>query len=327
VARILVTGGAGFIGSHLVDRLMERGEEVIVVDDLSSGSLGNLSRWAGRPEFKFLRADLSEGVPDVGSVDTIYHLAADPEVRTGSADPGRHYRRNVLATFNVLEYARRSGARVLAFASTSTVYGEPSAIPTPEDYGPLMPISVYGATKLAAEAMISAYAYSYGFRAVIFRLANIVGSRSGHGVIYDFIGKLMSNPGELEVLGDGTQSKSYLHVDDCVDAMLIGADGSRDRVSIYNVGSEDRISVLDIARIVIEEMGLRDVKVRPVGGPEGRGWIGDVKVMQLDVSRIEGLGWRPRLGSEGAVRRATRELLGERGASGRLGNHQRPRSS
>jgi len=137
----------------------------------------------------------------VGSVDAIYHLAADPEVRTGSADPGRHYRRNVLATFNVLEYARRSGARALAFASTSTVYGEPSVIPTPEDYGPLMPISVYGATKLAAEAMISAYAYSYGFRAVIFRLANVVGSRSGHGVIYDFIGKLGSNPGSWRSWG------------------------------------------------------------------------------------------------------------------------------
>jgi len=152
MARVLVTGGAGFIGSHLVDRLMEKGEEVIVVDDLSSGSLGNLSRCAGRPGFEFLRADLSDGVPDMESVDAIYHLAADPEVRAGSADPGRHYGRNVLATFNVLEYARRSGTEVLAFASTSAVYGEPSVIPTPEDYGPLMPISVYGTTKLAAEA-------------------------------------------------------------------------------------------------------------------------------------------------------------------------------
>jgi len=254
----------------------------------------------------------------VGSVGAIYHLAADPEVRAGSVDLGRHYRRNTLTTFNVLEYARRSGAKAFAFASATTVYGEASVIPTPEDYGPLTPISVYGGTKLADEAMISAYAQSYGFRGVIFRLANIVGSRSGHGVIHDFVVKLRSNPGELEVLGDGTQSKSYLHVGDCVDAMLVGVDGSRERVSIYNVGSEDRISVLDIAKIVAEEMGLKDAKIRLAGGPEGRGWIGDVKVMQLDVSRIEGLGWRPRLGSEGAVRRATRELLGEIKADGPL---------
>jgi Nucleoside-diphosphate-sugar epimerases len=300
-----------------VNRMMERGEEVIVVDDYPRARWGTCPGGRVAPEFKFLRADLSDGAPDMGSVDAIYHLAADPEVRTGSVDPGRHYRRNVLATFNVLEYARRSGARVLAFASTSTVYGEPSVIPTPEDYGPLMPISVYGATKLAAEAMISAYAQSYGFRAVIFRLANVVGSRSGHGVIHDFIVKLGSNPGELEILGDGTQSKSYLHVDDCVDAMLIGVDGSRERVSIYNVGSEDRISVLDIAKIVAEEMGLKDAKIKLAGGPEGRGWVGDAKVVQLDVSRIEGLGWKPRTRSEGAVRRATRELLDETRPKGR----------
>jgi len=297
--------------------LMERGNEVVVLDDLSSGLMENLSNWVGRPGFEFLRADLSEGVPDIGSVDAIYHLAADPDVRASSLDPVKHYKLNVLATFNLLEYARRSGIRVLAFASSSAVYGEASVIPTPEDYGPLTPISVYGGTKLADEAMISAYAQSYGFRAVIFRLANIVGSRSGHGVIHDFVVKLRSNPGELEVLGDGTQSKSYLHVDDCVDAMLIGVDGSRERVSIYNVGSEDRISVLDIAKIVAEEMGLKDAKIKLAGGPEGRGWVGDAKVVQLDVSRIEGLGWKPRTRSEGAVRRATRELLDETRPKGR----------
>ncbi|MDP7982739.1 MAG: NAD-dependent epimerase/dehydratase family protein [Conexivisphaerales archaeon] len=309
--KILVTGGAGFIGSHLVDALMERGHRVVVVDDLSSGSMENLGRWRGHPNFKFVRADLSEGVPDVGRVDAIYHLAADPEVRTSSIEPGRHYRRNVLATFNLLEFARKSGVDALAFASTSTVYGEPGLIPTPEDYGPLIPISIYGATKLAAEAMVSAYAQSYGFRAVIFRLANIVGPRSRHGVIYDFVGKLRANPRELEVLGDGTQSKSYLYVEDCVDAMLLGIEKSSERVSIYNVGSEDRISVIRIAEVVSEEMELGDVSIRIVGGPDGRGWTGDVKVMQLEISRIKGLGWRPRMGSEGAVRRTVRELLGE----------------
>ncbi|MGC8614160.1 MAG: NAD-dependent epimerase/dehydratase family protein, partial [Conexivisphaera sp.] len=241
-------------------------------DDLSSGSMENLGRWRGHPNLTFVRADLSEGVPEVGRVDAIYHLAADPEVRTSSIEPGRHYRRNVLATFNLLEFARKSSVDALAFASTSTVYGEPGLIPTPEDYGPLIPISIYGATKLAAEAMVSAYAQSYDFRAVIFRLANIVGPRSRHGVIYDFVGKLRANPRELEVLGDGTQSKSYLYVEDCVDAMLLGIEKSSERVSIYNVGSEDRISVIRIAEVVSEEMGLRDVKVRIVGGPGGRGW-------------------------------------------------------
>ncbi|MDP7983000.1 MAG: NAD-dependent epimerase/dehydratase family protein [Conexivisphaerales archaeon] len=311
MVRALVTGGAGFIGSHLVDRLMEAGHEVIVIDDLSSGSLDYLRTWNTSPRLRFIEADISDDVPDVGHVDVIYHLAADPEVRTSSMEPSRHYRRNVLATFNVLEFARRTGVGAFVFTSTSTVYGEPRTIPTSEDYGPLIPISIYGATKLASEAMISAYANSYGFRAVILRLANIVGSRSRHGVIHDFIRKLRANPDALEVLGDGTQSKSYLHVEDLVDAVLIAVERSRERVSVFNVGSEDRISVLEIARIVSEEMGLNHVDMKLTGGPEGRGWTGDVKVMQLDISRMESLGWRPKGNSEYAVRRAARELVKE----------------
>jgi len=305
--KALVTGGAGFIGSHLVDYLIDDGGEVCVIDDLSAGSLGNLKRWEGDSRFSFVQGDLLSPGEVLGALDgcdAVYHLAANPEVRASRASPEDHFRQNVEATYSLLEAVRRvGGVELFVFASSSTVYGEADVVPTPEDYGPLKPISHYGASKLAAEALVSAYASMYGFRAVIFRLANIVGPRSDHGVIYDFVNKLRVDPGKLEVLGDGSQSKSYLHVDDCVRGMVLGAEKASERVEVFNLGSDDRVSVMEIARIVIGEMGVDGCEVLLTGGVDGgRGWAGDVKVMQLDSSRLRSLGWAPRMSGVEAVR-------------------------
>lgn len=315
-SRTLVTGGAGFIGSHLVDALMERGLEVTVLDNLSGGRLSNISSWLKNPRLRFIIGDMLN--PDdvrraLEGCDIVFHLAANPDVKVGAINTKIDYEQNILATRNLLEVMRESEeCKRIIFTSTSTVYGEAKVMPTPEDYGPLKPISLYGASKLACEALISGYSYLFGFKGVICRLANIVGSRSGHGVIYDFIMKLRSNPRRLEVLGDGTQRKSYLHVKDCIEAILLAAERAVEQVEIYNVGSEDTVSVSTIANIVIEEMGLRDVEVIYTGGVEGgRGWKGDVKEMLLDVSKIKGLGWRPKLNSAEAVRQAAREIISE----------------
>jgi len=310
---ILVTGGAGFIGSHLVDRLMEGGHSVRVFDNLSSGSLDNLRGRLKEPGFEFIEGDLldpGEVEEALEGCDTVYHLAANPEVRAFKASPRDHFEQNVEATYNMLEAVRSQGrVGLFAFASTSTVYGEAGIIPTPEEYGPMKPISLYGASKLAGEALVSAYASMHGFRGVIYRLANVIGPRSNHGVVYDFVEKLKRNPRLLEVLGDGTQSKSYLYVEDCVEGMILGAEKASGRVETFNMGSEDRVDVLTIAEAVKEEMGLGGAEVRLTGGVDGgRGWRGDVKTMQLDTSRLRRLGWEPRFTSAEAIRKTAKAL-------------------
>ena len=222
------------------------------------------------------------------------------------------YEQNVLATYNLLDVMKMSlSCKSIVFASTSTVYGEARIIPTPESYGPLRPISLYGASKLACESLISGFSHTFGFRGAILRLANIVGPRSSHGIVYDFIRKLQSNPRVLEVLGDGRQSKSYLYIDDCINAFLLAAE-RMGTVEIYNVGSEDKIDVLSIGRIIADELGLGSVDFRCNGGVDGgRGWNGDVKDMLLDISKLKMLGWRARLRSSEAIRLAVGRL-GER---------------
>jgi len=314
--KALVTGGAGFIGSHLVDRLMEQGYEVRVLDDLSAGTLDNLRRWLDNERFEFIKGDMRDPKiveKAVEGVDVVFHLAANPEVRIGSQSPELLYETNVLITYNLLNAIKDSNVQYLVFTSSSTVYGDAEVIPTPEDYGPLEPISVYGGAKLAAEAMISGYAHTFDFKALIFRLANIIGERSNHGVIYDFINKLRKNPEELEILGDGRQRKSYLHVSDTVEGMLHVFEHfkkSEKRVDFYNLGNDDWITVREIAEIVSEEMGLKPRFVFTGGVDGGRGWKGDVKFMRLSIEKAKATGWRPRLNSYEAVRRTVRELLG-----------------
>jgi UDP-glucose 4-epimerase len=315
--KIFITGGAGFIGSHLVDRLCKEKKEVVVFDNLSSGKIENIKHWLKKSNFNFVQENLLKPASilnPLSECETIFHLAANPEVRVGTADPKVHYEQNITATFNLLEAARKVGCiKSFIFTSSSTVYGEAEKIPTPEDYAPLKPISIYGASKLASEALITCYAYTYGFDATIYRLANIVGPRAQHGVIYDFVNKLIENPKRLEILGDGTQRKSYLYIDDCVDAMLAGFSYLRDRVKIYNVGSEDQVNVKEIADIVCQEMGLRNVEYVYTGGVDGgRGWKGDVKVMLLSIEKIKSLGWKPKLNSRQAVQETVKAILHER---------------
>ena len=315
--RIVVTGGAGFIGSHLVELLVSKGHEVTIVDNFSTGRMEYIESVVGSPSVRLIRGDLRDpqvALEAVKGSDAVYHLAANPEVRIGSQRPDEIFEQNVVVTYNVLEAMRRAGVRAIAFASSSTVYGEAKKIPTPEDYAPLEPISIYGGSKLASEGLISGYAHTFKWSAVSFRLANVVGPRSTHGVIYDFVNKLRRNPAELEVLGDGTQSKSYVHVSDAVRGMYELFTKVMERgvtYEVFNIGTGDRVSVMEIARIVSEEMGLSP-RIYTTGGVDGgRGWIGDVKVMQLDISKAARWGWSPSIGSSAeVVRRAVREVLG-----------------
>ncbi|MDN5319793.1 MAG: UDP-glucose 4-epimerase [Thermococcaceae archaeon] len=315
--KVLVTGGAGFIGSHLVDKLMEEGHEVRVLDDLSAGDLRNIEQWIGHERFEFINGDMRDPevvIEAVKGVDAVFHLAANPEVRIGAQSPELLYETNVLITYNLLEAMRKEGVKLLAFTSSSTVYGEAEKLPTPEDYGPMEPISVYGGAKLAAEALISGYAHTFDMKAIVFRLANIIGKRSNHGVIYDFINKLKANPNRLEILGDGTQRKSYLHVSDTVEAMVhLFREFLKEEKAfdVYNIGSEDWITVVEIAEIVSKEMGLSPEFYFTGGVDGGRGWKGDVKVMLLSIEKAKGKGWKPKMNSRQAVEKTVRELLGK----------------
>jgi len=309
--KALVTGGAGFIGSHLIDALLSKGYEVSCIDNFSSGKREFIEHNLERIELyegDLLRQqDISKAID---GCDVVFHLAANPDVRIGAINTRTHVDNGILATYNLLEEMRKKSINKIIFTSSSTVYGEASIIPTPENYGPLIPISLYGAAKLAAEALISSYCHTFDMEAIIYRFANVVGPRSTHGVIYDFIKKLRKNPQELEILGDGKQRKSYLYVDDCIDAMLFGMEKAKEKVEIFNIGSEDWVEVKEIADIVSEEMGLKP-EYRFTGGIDGRGWKGDVKFMRLDISKLKNMGWKPKYSSREAIRLTAKWLIDE----------------
>ncbi len=310
---ILITGGAGFIGSHLVDALLPK-NEITVLDNFSSGKREHIAHHLSDSGFKLIEADMLD-LPAleraVAGKDMIYHLAANPDVKLGAEDTRVHFDQNILATYNLLEAMRRAGAKRIAFTSTSTVYGEAKTMPTPEGYGPLIPISLYGASKLACEALISSYCHTFDMQSWIYRFANIVGERGTHGVIVDFIRKLGENPKELEILGSGRQRKSYLDVKDCASAMIHCVDHSVEQTNIFNIGSEDSVDVTGIADIVVEQMGLSGVRYRYTGGIDGRGWRGDVKFMQLSIDKIIGIGWHPRYNSADSIKAAAKALLSD----------------
>ncbi|MCW3985513.1 MAG: SDR family NAD(P)-dependent oxidoreductase [Candidatus Bathyarchaeota archaeon] len=312
----LVTGGAGFIGSHLCDSLAQHNWEVTILDNLSAGSKENVRHLLKRTpkKVKLLEGDCTNPAhvrKALENIEIVYHFAANPEVRLELSDPQTCFRQNIYATHILLQQLKDNmKIHTVIFASTSTVYGEPKTIPTPESYGPLKPISLYGASKLASEALISAYARTYDKKAVILRLANTIGPRSQHGVVHDFILKLRRNPRQLEILGDGTQTKSYLYIDDCIKAIETAYKTARNRVEICNVGSEDQTSVTQIAEIITEEMGLNNVKLIYTGGVDGgRGWKGDVKKMLLDITKIKSKGWKPKHNSLQALRRTVKHLV------------------
>ena len=299
--RVLVTGGAGLVGSHLTERLLAD-NEVVVADDLSKGE--RVPRGA-----RFIEADMTDP-EDVARVvtadlDCVFHFAAYTD--TNYANPRQLFEENGAMTYNVLERMDEVGVSDIAFTSSSTVYGE-APMPTPEEYAPLEPISIYGASKLADEGILSTYAHSHDFTVWLFRFANIVGPYQRGNVVPDFIEKLDSNPAELEILGDGRQEKSYLYVSDCIDAIRHVVEGTEASMNIYNLGTRTTTSVTRIADIVADEMGL-DPEYHYTGGD--RGWPGDVPRMRLSIEKLAALGWTSELSSDEAVRRGARELIDE----------------
>jgi len=320
LAKTVVTGAAGFIGSHLVDSLAQQEATMITgIDNLSNGTTRNLANHIGKPYFKLVKADLKnpqgKWTQELKGASIVYHFAANPEVKLSTENPVVSFQDNIVASFNLLEATRKYDVEYLVFASTSTVYGDATIIPTPEDYHPLRPISIYGATKLAVENLIHSYTSLYGIKALILRYANIIGPRSNHGVIIDFTRKLKQNPRELEILGDGTQRKSYLYITDAINATLHLAkhhQQTQSKYEVYNIGSQDWITVREIADIITEELGLQNVeyKYKPAT-TDGRGWPGDVKQMLLDTRKLRATGWKPKYNSREAVRETIRQLIRE----------------
>ncbi len=311
IKKCFVTGGAGFIGSHLVDRLIADGKEVTVYDNFTSGRMEFIEHHLKSKNFKYIKADMLDFETlkkSVGGHDMVFHLSANPDARQGNLNHRLDLEQETVATYNLLESMYLAGVKKIMMASSGTIYGETPVIPLTEDYGPVLPISLYGAGKLACEGLITAYCNTFGMQAWIYRFANIVGGRTTHGVIFDFINKLKSNPHELEILGDGTQCKPYLHVKECVDGILFGVAHASEMVNVYNLGCDTATDVTTIAKILVTEMGLNNVKFKYTGGD--RGWPGDVPQTRFDVSKINKLGWHASRNSDEAVRQAIKDVVG-----------------
>ena len=312
--RILVTGAAGFIATNVIPRLLERGDEVIGIDNFFLGKRAYIAPLLDNPRFLFREFDMLDAdrlvrVFEESTPDLVWHLAANSDISFGTKYTDFDLKGGTLVTYNVLEAMRRTGTKQIVFSSSGAVYGEPSVMPTPEDYGPILPISLYAASKVACETLITAFAHNYDLRAWIFRFGNIVGRNSTHGAIHDFVLRLRENPRELVVLGDGTQSKPYVYVSDCIDGMEFGYRNARAGVNVYNLAVEDQTSVTQIAEWTIEAMGIdrKNIEVKYTGG--SRGWRGDVAQVKLDTSRMVALGWKPKLSSDEAVRRTIAEVV------------------
>lgn len=290
----LVTGCAGFIGSSLVDRLLLAGEKVVGIDNLSSGQIRFLDTALKNPAFRFVEADLlnPEAItPAFKGVEKVFHLAANADVRFGTDHPRRDLEQNTIATYNVLEAMRANGVKKILFSSTGSVYGESKVIPTPED-GPFpIQTSLYGASKLAGEGLIAAYCEGFGFQSWIFRFVSILGERYTHGHVFDFYRKLKEDPTVLPVLGNGQQKKSYLYIQDCLDAMLLALEKANDKVNVLNLGVDGYCQVNDSIGWICESL-----KVKPTMQYSGgdRGWIGDNPFIFLETKRIQALGWKPK---------------------------------
>jgi UDP-glucose 4-epimerase len=311
-----IVGGAGFIGGHLVDRLLAAPHvtAVTVFDNFSSGREWHLSNHRDDPRLTVQR----ENVRNLDALrdammghDTVVHLASNPDIARAVTEPRVDFDDGTLLTFNVLEAMREAGTDRIMYASGSGVYGDLGELEINEDHGPLVPVSTYGASKLAGEVMISAYCAMFDMSTCVFRFANVVGPRQTHGVGFDFLRKLRENPHRLEILGDGNQSKSYIHVDDVLSAVLLAHDATKERFRVYNVATGDYITVREIADLAAQCAGLDPSSVQYVFTGGDRGWKGDVPVMRLNSSRIRKLGWRRMRSSKEALRAALESMLAE----------------
>lgn len=311
--RVLVTGAAGFIATNLIPRLLARGDEVIGIDNFFLGKREYLPE---HERFLFVELDLLD-VENLARVftearpDRVWHLAANSDISFGTKYTDFDLKGGTLVTYNVLEAMRAAGTREIVFSSSGAVYGEPTVMPTPEDYGPILPISLYAASKVACETLISAFVHNYSLRAWIYRFGNIVGPNPTHGVIYDFVGRLQQDPSQLTVLGNGTQAKPYVHVEDCLDGIEFGIAHASSDVNCYNLAVDGQTSVREITDWTIEAMGINRDSIEVMYGQEPRGWRGDVAQVQLDTRRMIALGWRPRMTSGEATKRAIGEIVAQ----------------
>ena len=290
-----VTGSAGFIGSNLVDRLLEKGVSVVGYDNFSTGLEENLEPALSSRDFKLIRGDvldLPALTEAMAGCDFVIHLAANADVRFGTLHPEKDLEQNTIATFNVLEAMRANNIDKIVFSSTGSIYGEPEVFPTPEDAPFPVQTSMYGASKLACEGLIQAYCEGFGFGGWIFRFVSILGERYSHGHVFDFYKRLLSDPEHLHVLGNGHQRKSYLYIQDCIDAMFKAIEKGVDKVNIFNLGTDEYCEVNDSIRWISEHLGF-EPELSYEGGE--RGWIGDSPFIFLDCSRIRALGWEPKL--------------------------------
>jgi len=293
--RVLVTGAAGFIGSHMVDRLLAAGYSVAGLDNMSTGQRRFLEGALVHPQFSFHQCDLLDRTSlghAMQGAELVVHFAANADVRFGTDHPRKDLEQNTIATWNVLEAMREQGCKRIVFSSTGSVYGEPSVFPTPENCPFPIQTSLYGASKAAAEGLIQAYCEGFGMQAYIFRFVSILGERYSHGHVFDFWQQLSRHPDHLHVLGNGHQRKSYLYVQDCIDAIFTALDRAESKVNIFNLGTDEYCEVNDSIGWICEHLGLKP-KLTYSGGE--RGWVGDSPFILLDCSRIRALGWRPRL--------------------------------
>jgi UDP-glucose 4-epimerase len=299
--RVFVTGAAGFIASHMVDRLLAAGHSVVGFDNMSTGQRRFLAGALGHPQFRFHQADLLDRTSlaqAIEGAELVVHFAANADVRFGTEHPRKDLDQNTIATWNVLEAMREQGSKRIVFSSTGSVYGEPDIFPTPETCPFPIQTSLYGASKLAAEGLIQAYCEGFGLQAYIFRFVSILGERYSHGHVFDFYQQLAEHPEHLHVLGNGHQRKSYLYVQDCIDGILAAIERANDKVNTFNLGTDEYCEVNDSIGWICEHLGLRP-KFTYSGGE--RGWVGDSPFILLDCSRIRALGWRPRLTIKQAV--------------------------
>jgi UDP-glucose 4-epimerase len=317
-SRFLVVGGAGFIGSHVVERLLARADperRVVVYDNLCSGSRSRLSALGTDERLSLVEADVAELellCDAANGAEVCFHFAANPDIAAATLQPDIDFREGTQLMQNVLEALRRASVPRLVYASGSGVYGDVGETEVGEDYGPMLPISTYGASKLGCEALISAYCHMFGLATSAFRFANVVGPRQTHGVTYDFVRRLIADPSVLEVRGDGTQSKSYIHVEDVVDAMMLISGQQAPGFEVFNVGTDEYITVREIAEQVISTLGLRDVRV--AYEPQPRGWTGDVPIVRFSSKRIRDRGWSNAHSTEAALQASIEHSVVEAGA-------------